>query len=151
MSKYREIKTEYRNLESLKKALSDMGVPYEVSPNWRTPDLSLYGYHNDERPEKASLAIRKDWLNQHWSGQTTNGNYYNGISNDLGFAWDGKQFVAIVSQYDSTRQGVTDALKQLNQRYSFHEVQRLARANGYLVKSSTSQDGQIRLVVQKVG
>lgn len=151
MSKYKVIQTEFRNPESLKKALADMKIDYELSPNWRTPDLAMFGYENRMRPEKASLVIRREWLNNHWSGQDYEGRYHSGASNDLGFAWDGNRFTAIVSDYDQRRAGVTAGLNQLNQRYSYHEVQRLARMNGYSVKSTTSEDGKIRVIVQKVG
>lgn len=149
MSKYREIKTEFRNLDSLKKALADCGVPYQIAANPRVPDLGLYGYHDDLRPEQASIVINREWINDHWSGVGVIGkNYYRGISNDIGFAWDGSQFTGIVSDYDQTRQGVTDALNKLRQRYGFHEVQRLARSKGYTVReTATDTSGQIRLVL----
>lgn len=149
MSKYREIKTEFRNLDSLKRALWDvLGTNYSIAVDCRKPDLPMYGYHNDLREEKASIVINREWVNDHWSGTKSGSNYYRGISNDIGFAWDGNQYSAIVSDYDQSRQGVTEAMNKLRQRYGFHEVQRLARAKGYTVReTATDNSGQIRLVL----
>lgn len=140
MSKYQEIKTEYRNLESLKKALNDMGIAYEVSKNWRNPDIAMYGYHNDVRPERASIRIDRNWVNDNWSGCA---------SNDIGFAWDGKQFNLILSDYDSRVPRTLEAMNKLRQRYGFNEAMRLAHAKGYTAKETTFQDGTIRIVLQR--
>jgi len=142
MSKYQEIKTEYRNLDSLKKALKDIGVDeYVVSKNWRAPDFVMRGYMGDERPELASIRISRDWVNAHWSGSW--------CSNDIGFAWDGKQFNLLLSDWDSHQQKTLDAMNKLRQRYGFNEAMRLAHAKGYNAKETTFQDGTIRIVLQK--
>lgn len=146
MSKYKQISTEFRNLETLKSALSEMGVPYEVAAAPKTPSLSLIGYHGDIRPEKASLVIRREWLNKHWSN---NGGNYLGASNDIGFAWDGKQFTAIVSEYDSGREGVIAGLKALRQKYAVKELTRKARETGRTVTETTLSDGTVRLELRR--
>lgn len=143
MSKYREIQTEFRNGESLVKALTDLGVPHELAPNLKAPSLALMGYMDDKRPERASIAIRRQWINEHWS----NTGSYHGISNDIGFAWNGSQYAAVVSDYDESRAGVQAGLAAIRQRYAFHEVSRLARAKGYNVNQSAGADGHIRLTL----
>lgn len=140
MSKYKVIQTEFRNPESLKKALTDLAVPFECARDPKVPSLSLYGYMGDERPERASFVIRRHQVNQHWSG---------GMSNDLGFAWDGQQFTVQISDYDSGKSAELLALDRLRQRYSFHEVHRQARAKGYTVRESRSVNGAIEMVLVK--
>ncbi len=147
MSKYRIIATEFRTLDSLKKALADLDVPYQLAQDPHVPDLGLYGYHNDLRPEKASIAIDRKWLNGHWSYSQEY--HFNGSSNDIGFAWDGKSFAAIVSDYDSSHDGVTAAMNKLRQRYAYHETMRLARQKGYMTKEVVNADRTIRIVLSR--
>lgn len=137
MSAYREIRTEFRNLESFRKALADLGQPFDVAPDPAQPTLPLYGYHADERPEHASFVIRRREVNKAWSG---------GASNDLGFAWDGQQVRVIISDFDSGVQQERAALDHLRQRYAFHEINRQARARGLLVRETTTVDGRINIV-----
>lgn len=146
MSVYKVIKTEFRSLESLKAALADMGVQYKTSLDGRGADLALYGYINDQRPERAALVIRRGWLNTHWSGMTPE-RPWQGMSNDIGFAWDAeaRAYQGIVSEYDQT--ACAENLNQLRQRYAYHEVHRLARAKGYNVIASESVDGHIRIKI----
>jgi hypothetical protein len=146
MSKYRVIQTEFRNLDSLKKALADLGVPYDLAKNPLQPDLPLYGYLGDERPERGSIVIRRSWLDNNWSGNE----HMVGLSNDIGFAWDGKELTAQVSEYDESNLGVTAAMKHLRQRYAYHEVMRLAHSHGYNVRESTSQNGQMRVKIVRI-
>lgn len=96
MSKYREIKTEFRTLESLIRALHDIDAKYEIAEDPTQPGLPLYGYKQDIRPERASIVLRRDWVNKHWSM---------GLSNDIGFAWNGSEYSAIISEYDSGNGG----------------------------------------------
>ncbi len=138
MSKYKTIQTEYRSLPSLLQALTDLGITHELAPNASVPSLPLYGYRDDMRPERASLAIRRSVVNR-WSG---------GASNDVGFAWNGQTFAAIVSEYDHNP-GVTRMLEQIRQRYAYHELSRQAAARGYTLRQSAAADGAIRLTLTR--
>jgi hypothetical protein len=51
MSAYKVIKTEYRTLSSLIKAIGDLGYDPEVSPTVPENTLPMYGYLGDLRPE----------------------------------------------------------------------------------------------------
>ena len=63
MSKYKQIVTQFKNLESLKKALEDVGFAgIEVAPNPKAPSLTLVGFLGDARPEKASLRIPRRYV-----------------------------------------------------------------------------------------
>jgi hypothetical protein len=150
MSKYKKIATEFRNTESLLRALKDLKVEYEAAPDPRQPSLALYGFQGDKREERASFVIRREFINKTWSGFFMGDKtWHNGYSNDLGFAWDGQGYQLQISQYDSSRPGELAALDQLRQRYAFHEVHRQARAKGYTVRESSSENGAINLILVK--
>lgn len=136
MSAYREIKTEFRNAASLHKALEDLGIVYEAAEDVKQNSLALFGYQGDKRPEHVNIRIRRHWVNQNWSG---------GSSNDIGFAWDGKQYVAIVSEYDRGLPKVQAGLDQLRQRYAVIELRRQAKSRGYNVTEQYQEDGSVRL------
>ena len=132
MSAYKEIKTEFRNLESLKKALADLGyTEIEIAKNPRKPDLPLYGYMGDQRPERASVRIPRSQVGR--------------ASNDVGFMWNGNSYTAIISQFDSGTHFDEKKQNQLAQRYSYHEIRYQAKLRGYGVREIQGQDGSIRL------
>jgi hypothetical protein len=135
MSRYKEIKTEFRNLTSLLKALEDLGYTsdkIEVAPDAKVPTLPMYGYMNDVRPERASVRIPR-----HHVGRA---------SNDVGFAWNGSSYTAIISEFDSGTHFTDQKVQRLTQRYALHEVKRQARLKGYSVQEVQQADGSIRLV-----
>ncbi len=132
MSKYKTIQTEFRNLESLKKALSDFGYDLskiEIARNPKVNDLPMIGYLNDVRPELAAIRIPKALVGS--------------ASNDLGFAWNGKAYTMIVSDYDSHTHMTEAHQNKIAQRYAYHEVVRSAKAKGYTIQQTTQQDGTI--------
>lgn len=139
MSKYKVIQTEYRTYDSLKKALADLKLECEFAKDVKCPTLPLYGYANDQRPEQASIAMRRPVVNR----------YSGGASNDIGFAWNGQAFEAIVSDYDQSCPGVVEMLNRLKQRYAYHEINRQARLKGYTAVEQNMPDGSIRLTLTR--
>lgn len=140
MSRYKTIQTEFRHLESLKAALLEiLGSPeaLEVAKDPRTSTLPLYGYVGDQRLERVGLRIPRQHVNR-FSG---------GSSNDIGFAWDGRSFTAIVSEYDQGNPGSKRLLNQVRQTYALHEVRRQAHAKGYTVQQHAGSDGSIQLTL----
>jgi hypothetical protein len=137
MSKYKVIQTEFRNLESLTKAIEDVlgSDAQHVAIDPKHASLHLYGYLGDQRPELASIRIPREVVNR-FSG---------GCSNDIGFAWDGSRYTAIVSEYDSGKPGSQAMLNQIRQRYAYHEIARQARAKGYTLRETRLADGTITL------
>jgi hypothetical protein len=140
MSAYKEIRTEFRNLDSLKKALNDVGYGVmEVSAKAKENTLDLMGYNHRAYGQ---AVIRFDR------------SAYNAFE-DTGFVWDQEAGVyrAVVSTHDSdyTHDGkryqnfgeVT--LKKVQQRYAYHEVKRQAAVKGYTVREVAGSDGTIRL------
>lgn len=145
MSKYREIKTEFRNADSLIKALQELNIPFDVAADPHKPELPLFDWHRIKRPQAASIAIRKDFIDHHWS----NTGSWMGASNDIGFAWNGQQFTAIVSDYDQGREGVIQGLGKVTQRYAVIESRRLALRRGLTIQEEQLSDGSIRLVCKR--
>jgi len=143
MSQYKKIATEFKNLDSLILALTDLlGVGNFTVDKTLSNKLSMYGYHGDERPEKASINVSRTVVNKQYSG---------GSSNDFGFAYDqaGKMFTAIISDFDSTA-GTMRLVEQLRQKYAYHEVVRQAKMKGYSIRQVESKDKTIRLQLVKL-
>ncbi len=145
MSAYKRIQTQFKNLDSLKKALVDVGFDhFEVAANPQANDLVLHGYSASHGGD-AALRIPKD--------------HYNAFE-DTGFAWDpeSKTYRAIISTHDG---GFTvgearyanfgeGTLTKVRQRYAYHEVCRQARMKGYGVRQVDDQSGAIRLQLVKL-
>lgn len=129
MSKYKIIETQFRDATALAGALTDLGIPFEQHA---TP-AALYGYHGDERPERANFIVRR----QHISS----------ASNDLGLAWDAatKSYRAIVSEYDERQGYGANLLNRIKQRYAVRETIQLAQAKGMSVVEQKDEHGVIRL------
>ena len=137
MSKYKTISTEFRNVESLRKALDDLGYHRDhvmVAADPRQNSLPLYGYQGDRRPESAAVRIDRHGISR--------------LSNDVGFAWNGQGYSLIVSDFDSGGYFSGQRTQALMQRYAYHEVVRKARQQGYQVKETTLADGTIQLQLQ---
>ncbi len=140
MSAYKTIETQFKNLESLLAALTDLGYTKEqvqVAPNPKTATLPMYGYRNDLRPEKCGVRIARQHIG--------------GASNDVGFAWDGQAWRAIISEFDMQANYPTamnvQRQAQLKQRYAYHETRHIARIKGYSVQETKMPDGTIRLTL----
>jgi hypothetical protein len=132
MSKYAELRTVIDDEALLTEALRDLGYLPEIASEPR----SLSGYLGDERPEKATIIIRRNQLDS--------------ASNDIGFARgpDGT-FRAIISEYDRSI-GFDDAwLSRLAQAYKERQTMSVANAKGYVFKGrevvQTPQGKTVRL------
>lgn len=137
MSRYKVIETEFRSAESLGKALQDVLGAHKWDQSPLDRPAYLYGYTGDQRPEQAQFIIRRQVVNR----------YSGGASNDIGFAWNGQAYTAIVSEYDGGREGVTTMLNKVRQRYARHEIWRQARNKGYTVQENSRPDGSILLTL----
>lgn len=138
MSAYKKIQTQFKQISSLQKALSEVlgHNNFEVDIQKRNR-LPLFGYQNDQRPETCSVRIDRKFVNR-WSS---------GVSNDIGFAWDDKSktFQAIVSDYDRNQIGSQRLLDRIRQEYAFQEISRQARSKGYRVRKQSTGDGTIQV------
>lgn len=133
MSAYKEIKTEFRNIESLKKALKDVGFGvFDLSASAKVNGLQLTGFGGGNAGQ---VALR------------LNRSQYHGYE-DTGFAWDAQSqsYRAVISTHDDgVKNFGAGTLQKLRQRYAYHEVKRQATVKGYTVREVAGTDGVIRL------
>lgn len=125
MSHFSQIKTQLRNLTSLKAALTDLGM------DWKAGPATVRGYQG--LTETADLAIEQP----------------NGY--DIGFAWNGEEYALVTDmQFWQLNGSVDRFLKQITQRYAFHTVINSGVEQGFEVAEQVkNEDGSIRLVLQR--
>lgn len=125
MSHFSQIKTQLRNLTSLKAALTDLGM------DWKEGPATVRGYQG--QTETADVAIEQP----------------NGY--DIGFAWNGQEYALVTDmQFWQLNGSVDRFLKQVTQRYAFHTVINSSAEQGFQVAEQVkNEDGSIRLVLQR--
>ncbi|ELR97699.1 DUF1257 domain-containing protein [Gloeocapsa sp. PCC 73106] len=125
MSHFSNIKTKIRNLNSLKSALTDLGIDWKEGPSL------VRGYQGQTRSAAVIIA--------------QNNNY------DLGFGWNGQEYELITDlQYWQQPWTVEGFLQQVTQRYAYHTVVNESSKQGFqLTEQQKNKDGSIRLVVQR--
>lgn len=125
MSHFSQIKTQIRNLTSLKAALTDLGIDPKPEPG------EVRGYRG--QTTMAQVVIEQD----------------NGY--DVGFAWNGKEYELVADlQFWQQPLPVDYFLRKVTQRYAFHTVVTASNQQGFQVaEQQNNQDGSIRLVVQR--
>ena len=125
MSHFSQIKTQLRNLTSLKAALTDLGM------DWKEGPATVRGYQG--QTETADVAIEQP----------------NGY--DIGFAWNGQEYALVTDmQFWQLNGSVDRFLKQVTQRYAFHTVINSGAEQGFQVAEQVkNEDGSIRLVLQR--
>jgi len=125
MSHFSQIKTQIRDLSSLKAALTDVGV------DWKAGDQPVKGYRGQTCT--AEVTIEQD----------------NGY--DVGFSWNGQEYELVADlQYWQQPLTVQGFLNQVTQRYAYHTVVEETTRQGFqLSEQQQQQDGSIRLVLQR--
>jgi hypothetical protein len=125
MSHFSNIKTQIRNLSSLKAALSNLGV------EWKEGPLPVRGYQGQTRT--AEVVVEQD-------------NHY-----DIGFSWNGKEYELVADlQYWQQPLSVEGFLSKVTQGYALETVLNESTRQGFQVaKQQKNEDGSIRLVVQR--
>jgi hypothetical protein len=121
MSHFTRVRTQLRNIETVKHALEDLG--YNVTEG------KVRGHQG--QLEHADLVINT------------------GSSYDIGFRKDGDA-VIMVADFWGLRINRDQFLKQLSQRYAYHTIMEQAEVQGWqAVAEERQQDGSIRLVMQR--
>jgi hypothetical protein len=127
MSHFSQIRTKLRNLPSLQAALSDLGTDWKAGPS------PVRGYQG--QTETAEVLIEQA----------------NGY--DVGFKLNPQtQEYELVAdlQYWQQPLSVDGFLNQVSQRYALHTVVAASAQEGFHVaEQQTTEDGAIRLVVQR--
>ena len=133
MSKYDSFTTTLAEEAPLIAALKAMGYPIEV----HAQAVPLFGYHGDERPERAHIIIRRQHLDS--------------ASNDIGFTRTANgQFTAILSEYDRSIGFDQKWLNRVHQRYKEERTLTMARKQGYVFRGreviQTEHGEQVKLL-----
>ncbi|MGK7877850.1 MAG: DUF1257 domain-containing protein [Xenococcaceae cyanobacterium] len=125
MSHFSNIKTQIRNLTSLKAALTDMGI------DWKSGPRDVRGYQDQTRT--AEVVVEQ------------NNNY------DIGFSWNGKEYELVADlQYWQQPLSVEGFLNRVTQGYAYHTVVNETSQQGFqIAEQEKNEDGSIRLVVQR--
>jgi hypothetical protein len=125
MSHFSQIKTQIRNLESLKDALTESGI------DWKPGSNVVRGYRGQTYP--AEITIEQE----------------NGY--DIGFRWNGQEYELVADlQYWQQNLSVDGFVRQVTQRYAYETVIKETELVGFQVtEQQKNQDGSIRLVVQR--
>lgn len=125
MSHFSQIKTQIRNLTSLKSALTDLGI------DWKSGPQPVRGYRGQS--QTADLAIEQE----------------NGY--DIGFSWNGTEYELIADlQFWRQQWSVDRFLSRVTQRYAYHTVLNETSQQGFQVtEQQQNSDGSIRLVLQR--
>jgi Protein of unknown function (DUF1257) len=127
MSHFSQIKTQIRNLKSLKSALADMGL------TWKSGPSNVKGYQG--QTQTAEVVIEQS----------------NGY--DVGFAWNGQAYELVADmQFWQLNHSVDRFLSQVTQRYAYHTIVEETAQQGFQIsEQQNQQDGSIRLVLQRWG
>jgi Protein of unknown function (DUF1257) len=125
MSHFSQIKTQIRNLDSLKEALTDLGV------DWKSGPSEVRGYRGQTHAAEVSIEQENGY--------------------DVGFKWNGKEYELVADlQYWQQNLSVEGFLRQVTQRYAYHTVVKETTRVGFQVaEQQKNEDGSIRLVVQR--
>lgn len=125
MSHFSTVKTQIRNLTSLKSALDDLGIDWKEGPS------AVRGYQG--QTHTADVVVEQD-------------NHY-----DIGFSWNGQAYEMVADlQYWQQPLSVDGFVQRVTQRYAYHTVLTETQKQGFQVtEEKNNQDGSIRLVVQR--
>ncbi|BAQ65178.1 DUF1257 domain-containing protein [Geminocystis sp. NIES-3709] len=125
MSHFSSIKTQIRNLASLKASLADLGVDWKEGPS------NIRGYQG--QTSQAEIVIQQQ------------NNY------DIGFSWNGEEYELVADlQYWQQPWTVDGFLQRVTQGYALHTVLKESSQQGFSVtEQQKNDDGSIRLVVQR--
>ncbi|MEM9451700.1 MAG: DUF1257 domain-containing protein [Cyanobacteria bacterium P01_E01_bin.6] len=125
MSHFSQIKTQIRNLESLKVALTESGI------NWASGPTQVRGYQG--QTYQADIAIQQD----------------NGY--DIGFHWNGNEYELVADlQYWKQSLSVQGFINRVTQNYAYQTVLATTENQGFQVtETEKNVDGSIRLVLQR--
>lgn len=135
MSVYKEIKTEFRNPQSLLAALADVGAIFDCS-DAKSNVTKLISHWHGNPPQDVAVAVNRESARRAGLGD------YDGI----GFRWTGEGYAVVQDRLDANNAGVIKSMDQLKQRYAYHEVTRQAKAKGYTVQTH-EENGTLRLTL----
>ncbi len=136
MSHYCQIETQFNDQQALIEALTS------IEGGWRLDQIeihqtpqNLYGYHGDEREEKANIIIRRKHIST--------------SANDVGFALqDDGSYKAIISEYDQRSRCNPAFMTRLKTEYACAAVEKQAKQRGKTVTRVPQKDGRVILKIR---
>lgn len=147
MSKYLKLQAPFKNAESLLKALADLGIQCGRAANLRQNDVTLQSHwklHYGGQDTPVAIAVQREAWSRACLGER--GTTYDGI----GFAWNGQSYDLIQDDHDQRNYPQTEAkLKELRQRYAYHETNRVLRSKGLTLTQSSIDGKTINLTFAK--
>ncbi len=133
MSVYKEIKTEFKNPQSILSALADLGTTFDCA-DVKSNTTKLVSHWHGNPPQDVAIAINREFAKRSGLGN------YDGI----GFRWTGDGYAIVQDRIDAGNPEIVRTMDQLKQRYAFHEVTRQAKARGYTVQT-VDDNGTLRM------
>ena len=125
MSHFSKIKTTIKDLDVLKKSLTDLSI------TWTTDIKAIKGYKNQS--EFANLIIKQQ------------NNY------DVGFTWNGLEYQLIADlQFWQQPWSIELFLEKITQRYAYNSIINITSGQGFQpIEEVTEENGTIKLVLQR--
>lgn len=136
MSHYCQIETAFNDQQALIEALTSVERGWELNQiEIHQVPQSLFGYHGDERKEKANIIIRRRHVGP--------------AANDIGFIrQDDGSYKAIISEYDKRTRFNDRFMGKLKIEYACIAVERQARQRGKTVTRVPQKDGRVILKIK---
>ena len=134
MSHFTTLQTQFVDVDSLIKALSDLGFE-DVEVHETAQHLN--GWRGDQRQQTAEVIIRREHIGS--------------ASNDIGFKQneDGT-FEALISEFDRKKYS-TEWLNRLTQRYAYHVAREKLKQQGFdLVNEEKDENGRIHMTLRRL-
>lgn len=138
MSKYKEVQTQFRNIDSLKAALTKLGIQFEGGQVGQNVTLrtSWRGMYSNVDREVTIAVNRQNAI------EAKMGNY-----DGFGFKWNGNTFELVQDHLDAESGWFNTKFGLLKQEYANCEVRRQAKMRGYNVSEQRRADGTIALTL----
>jgi hypothetical protein len=139
MSKYKEVQTQFRNIDSLKAALTKLGIQFEGGTTFQSSvklHTSWRGMYGNVDQDVCIAVQRQDAIK---AGM--------GDFDGFGFRWNGTTFELVQDHLDSGMNHISKKFGTLKAEYANCEVHRQAKMRGYNVSEQRRADGTIALTL----
>jgi hypothetical protein len=125
MSHFSNIKTQIRSLDSLKSALTDLGI------DWKSGSRQVRGYRGETRTAEVTIVQENGY--------------------DIGFSHNGESYELVADlQFWQQAWSVDRFINKVTQQYAYHSVLTETAKQGFQVaEQRNAEDGSIRLVLQR--
>lgn len=130
MSKFLTINTVFRDLDTILETLKEMGYDDIQTGH----NITLKGYLNDDRAERANIRIDKKYLGS--------------VSNDIGFIKTAEGYKMVIGDYDKAHLREGRFVQDFTQLYAKNMTLKTLKKKGYTVTQKT-EGKSIKLVCRR--